>query len=465
MTTAPPPVEATEVCRITVDGPAGRADLAVPVTTTVAALLPVLTRDLPTTPGQATPAWVLQRLGEDPLDPGATPATAGLRHGDVLRLRPADDPLPALHFDDIADGVADRVGRGPGRWHPGLTRGLALLLAGAALTALAAALLTAGAGPATAARCAAVAAVLTVCCAVAARTGAVRGGVLLAGTGALLFAALAGLTLRAAPGPGHLPDTVLGVPGAAAGVVALAAVLLGVGALPLAVPGTAVLTAVAAACGAVLVRAGWTDPARAAALLAVASFVLGHLAPRLALRVARLRVPHLPHDAEELQRDLDPEPGDRLARRVTVATACLDSIAAASALVQSAAVTLLVVLDDGWTGWLLPLTLGAAVLLRARDTDGTLQRIPALLAGAYPPALLLVLRVAPTGPAGAVAAATLLLTAAVFLLLAAGRLPKARLLPIWGHLGDLAETATAIALLPLLLHVLGAYARLRALAG
>ncbi|WP_043475327.1 EsaB/YukD family protein, partial [Kitasatospora sp. MBT66] len=136
MTTAPPPVETTEVCRITVDGPAGRADLAVPVTTTVAALLPVLTRDLPATPDRATPAWVLQRLGEDPLDPEATPATAGLRHGDVLRLRPAEDPLPALHFDDIADGVADRVGRGPGRWHPGLTRALALLLAGTALAAL-----------------------------------------------------------------------------------------------------------------------------------------------------------------------------------------------------------------------------------------------------------------------------------------------------------------------------------------
>ncbi|WP_369826327.1 hypothetical protein [Kitasatospora sp. MBT66] len=44
-------------------------------------------------------------------------------------------------------------------------------------------------------------------------------------------------------------------------------------------------------------------------------------------------------------------------------------------------------------------------------------------------------------------------------------MPQARLLPIWGHLGDLAETATAIALLPLLLQVLGAYTRLRALAG
>ncbi|MCG6495624.1 type VII secretion integral membrane protein EccD [Kitasatospora sp. A2-31] len=464
MTTAPPPVEATEVCRITVDGPTGRADLAVPVTTTVAALLPVLLRALPERAARPDLPWVLQRLGEEPLDPEATPATAGLRHGDVLLLRPAEAALPVPHFDDLADGVAHSVGRAPGRWQPDLTRALALLLAGAALTALAAALLGGGPGPATAARCSAVAAVLAVGAAVTARMRAERGAVLLAGIGALAFAALAGLTARTVPDGGHLPDAT-GVLAGAGAAVALAALLLGVGALPLAVPGTALLAGVATAAGALAVRADWTSPVRAAALAAVALFVLGHLAPRLALRTARLRVPHLPRDAEELQHDTAPEPGDRLARRVTVATACLDAVAAASALVQAAAVTLLVLLDRSWTGWLLPVALGSAVLLRARGTDGTAQRVPALLLGAYAPALVLGLRAAPAGPAGRTAAAAVLLGAAALLLLAAWRLPRARLLPLWGHLGDLAETATAIALLPLLLQVLGAYGALRALAG
>ncbi|MER7752803.1 type VII secretion integral membrane protein EccD [Kitasatospora sp. NPDC097643] len=463
MTTAPPPVEATEVCRITVDGPTGRADLAVPVTTTVSALLPVLLRALPDGPGRADGRWVLQRLGDEPLGPAATPATAGLRHGDVLHLRPAGAPLPVPHFDDLADGVADRVGRGPGRWRPGHTRALALVHAGGALAALTAALLGAGAGPAIAARCAAAAAVLTTACAVTARMRADRGSVLLTGVGALWFVALAGLTLRA-PADGHLPGATA-VLAAAGGVVALAALLLGIGALPLAVPGTALVTGVAAACGAIAVRAGWADAVQAAAVLAVALFVLGHLAPRLALRAARLRVPHLPRDADELQRDIEPEPGERLGHRVTLATACLDTIAAASALVQAAAVTLLAVLDPSWTGWLLPLTLGAAQLLRARGTEGTLQRVPALLCGAYAAALVLVLRAAPAGPAGQAAAITVLLAAAALLPAAAWRLPQARLLPIWGHLGDLAETVTAIALLPLVLQVIGVYARLRALAG
>ncbi|MFD0276381.1 type VII secretion integral membrane protein EccD [Kitasatospora sp. NPDC127111] len=464
MTTAPPPVEATEVCRLTVDGPAGRADLAVPVTTTVSALLPVLLRALPAGPDRADGRWVLQRLGDEPLDPGATPATAGLRHGDVLHLRPAGAPLPVPHFDDLADGVADRVGRGPGRWRPELTRALALVLAGGALAALAAALLGAGAGPATAARCAAVAAVLTTACAVTARMRADRSSVLLTGLGAFGFAALAGLTLRAAPAGGHLPGAT-GVLAAAGGVVAIAALLLGVGALPLAVPGTALVGAIAAACGAIAVRAGRADAVQAAATLAVALFVLGHLAPRLALRAARLRVPHLPRDAAELQRDIEPEPGERLDRRVTLATACLDTIATASALVQAVAVTLLVILDSSWTGWLLPLALGAALLLRARGTEGTLQRVPALLCGAYAAALVLVLRAAPAGPGGQAAAIAVLLAAAALLPAAAWRLPRARLLPVWGHLGDLAETVTAIALLPLLLQVIGVYARLRALAG
>ncbi len=62
--------------------------------------------------------WTLQRLGEDPLDPEATPESAGLRDGDVLHLRPAEAALPALHFDDVSDGVAHTVGSGPGRWRP-----------------------------------------------------------------------------------------------------------------------------------------------------------------------------------------------------------------------------------------------------------------------------------------------------------------------------------------------------------
>ncbi|MEV7325860.1 type VII secretion integral membrane protein EccD [Streptomyces sp. NPDC093970] len=465
MTTAVPLTgRATEVCRVTVETPDGRADLSVPVTTPVSALLPVLLRRLPAATAADGTAWVLQRLGEEPLQPEATPESSGLRHGDVLHLRPADAPLPALHFDDLADGVARTVGDGPGRWRPALTRNLCLGLAGLALTGLAAALLQAGTGRPAAVVAATLAIVLGATCATTARAGADRGSVLVAGVGAFCFAGIAGTVLRGGPADGRLPGptgTLLG----AGCVIAMAAVLFALGALPLVVPGTVLLTAAAAACAAVLAKGSGLRGEQAAAVVAVALFVLGHLAPRLALRTARLRVPQLPHDARELQLDIEPETGTRVSARVSVATACLDVISIASALVWAVALWLLTTREHGWAGVLLTLALSLAVLLRARGTNGTLQRIPAVLAGAYGIALVLVLRTAHGGTAGRGTALAVLLTAAVLLLVGAWRLPRARLLPVWGHLGDLLEIVTAIGLLPLLLQVLHAYAYFRGLAG
>lgn len=465
--TVSPSVPTTDVCRLTVETPEGRADLSVPVSTAVGALLPVLLRHT-AADGTSRPdlqgAWVLQRLGEEALVPEATPESAGLRDGDVLYLRPAEAALPALHFDDVSDGVAQSVGAGPGRWRPELTRNLALALACLALSALAAALLGAGPGPLTAAAAGLIALALATGCAAAARMRADRGGILVAGVGAFGFAALAGATWREGPSGGFAPGTT-GVLLAAGCVVALAGVLLALGALPLAVPGTVLLTTVAAALGAGLSEGAGLRGVQAASVVAVALFVLGHLAPRLALRAARLRVPQLPHDAEELQLDIEPESGDRVAVRVTVATACLDMISVSSALVWAVALWLLVDREDGWVGWLLPLLLSLAVLLRARGTNGTLQRVPAVLAGAYGLGLVLIVRAAPTGPAGRAAVLAVLLAAALLLVVGAWRLPRARLLPVWGHLGDLLETVTAIALLPLLLQVLHAYAYFRGLAG
>ncbi|MEU2336362.1 type VII secretion integral membrane protein EccD [Streptomyces sp. NPDC013172] len=494
-----PSGRATEVCRLTVEAPAGRADLAVPVDTPVSALLPVLLRQAVGPDLQGRP-WVLQRLGTAPLDAEATPESAGLLDGDVLHLRPADAALPAVHFDDVSDGVAHTVGAGSGRWRPGLTRDLGLALSCLALAALAATLLQAGPGPLTAAAAGAVALVLAAGCAVAARTVAARartggaqaggapagrahagraqaaghgqaghgegdrGGVLVAGIGAFGFAALAGAALREGPSGGFAPGPT-GVLLAAGYVVALAGALLALGALPLVVPGTVLLTAVAAATGAALAETTGLHGVQAAALVAVGLFVLGHLAPRLALRTARLRVPQLPHDAEELQLDIEPESGETVAHRVAVATACLDAISISSALVWAVALWLLADREHGWAGWLLPLSLSLAVLLRARGTNGTLQRVPAVLAGAYGLGLVLIVRVAPTGPGGRAAVLAVLLAAALLLLVGAQRLPRARLLPVWGHLGDLLETVTAVALLPLLLQVLDAYGYFRGLAG
>ncbi|MEU3795724.1 type VII secretion integral membrane protein EccD [Streptomyces fructofermentans] len=454
----------TDVCRVTIETPSGRTDLSVPVTTAVSALLPALLRQVPTATASDGTVWVLQRLGEEPLDPETTPETAGLQHGDVLHLRPADAPLPAIHFDDLADGVALTVSDGPGRWRPALTRTLAIAVACLTLASLADVLLGAGPGRRTAAIAIAIAVVLAAACTSLARLQADRGSVLVAGMGAFGFAGGAGMILHA-DAAGVLTPGTIGVLLSAGAAIALAGLLFALRALPLVVPATVLLTAVAAAATAGLVEGFSLRLHQAAAVVAVTLFVIGHLAPRIALRTARLRVPQLPHDADELQDDIEPEPGTQVAHKVPVATACLDAISVASGLVWIPALWLMIAREPGWAGWSLPCALSLAVLLRARNTNGTLQRVPSVLTGACGIALVLVLRTAQDGTTGRGIVLAILLVTAVMLLIGAWRLPRARLLPIWGHLGDLLEIVTAISLLPLMLQVLDAYAYFRGLAG
>lgn len=456
------PLLSAEVCRVSVVGPDSRADLAIPVSLTVSALLPALLDAVKEPAEQRGAPWVLQRLGEDPLDPDGTAESLGLRHGDVLHLRPADQPLPALQFDDIADGVAHVLSARQDRWRPQHTRRLALAMAALVLAALAWALLGFGPGGPAAGGAGGAAVLLALGCVLAARFHADSGTVVLAGVGALLFAGLSGLTFRAGPHGGFAP----GQPGvlvAAGSVVVLAAALLALRPLPPVVPGTALVTALAAGAGAALMRSAHLHGGQAAAVVAVALFVLGHFGPRLALRMARLRVPQLPNNAEELQQDIDPEPQARVERRVTAANDYLDTLSLSSALVYAVGFWFMV-REPGWIGWVLPLAFSGAVLLRARGLTGTWQRVPMVATATVGLALLLVLRAAPHQHNGRAVVVVVLFAAAAALLVAGWRLPTSRLLPVWAHTGDILETLSSIALLPLLLQALHVYAWFRSLA-
>jgi type VII secretion integral membrane protein EccD len=275
----------------------------------------------------------------------------------------------------------------------------------------------------------------------------------------MAMAGLAGLAFRTGPGGGFDP----GVPGllvAAGCVTAVAVALIALRAMPFLLPGTAVVVAAAAA-SAIGLRAAFDWRAgQAVAVVGVALFVLGHFAPRISLRAARLRVPQLPHNAAELQEDTDPEPQERVERRVAAATSYLDALSIGFAL-SFAVVFWFTTREHGWIGWALPLVLGAAVLLRSRGLSGTLQRVPTVVAAGAGLALLLLQQWTTGGPGQRGVAVALLALTAVALLAAAWRLPSTRLLPVWGHSGDIAELLVAMALLPLLLQLLHVYARLR----
>jgi type VII secretion integral membrane protein EccD len=456
-----PSLAGGDVCRVTVSAPHGRVDLAVPVSTTMAVLLPVLLRNLPAKKGeQLSRSWLLQRLGEKPFAPDETPQSLGLRDGDVLYLRPADEPLPVLEFDDIADGVAHAVNARPDRWRPELTGRLLLGLTYLVLAVLAFALLDPALGYATPVCAAAAAVVLAVCSAVD-KVG--RSSTPILGSGACVFAALTGMTaLRGAAGvlTPRSADVLL----AAVGALVMTGALFATRRVPLAVLVTVVLTAVAGVLGAGSAILLGLSATGSAALVAVLLFLPAHWWPRLSLRLARVRVSPLPRNAEELQQDIDPEPEDGVTRRVAVADSCLTGLTVSSSLVALVAAVMLVQWTD-WSGVTLTTVLAGVQLLQARSQAEIWQRTSCVVGGTIG-LLLVVLALAPKlGTTGHVVFLFLLLVAGGLLLVGARRLPRARPLPVWGNIADILEVGMPVALLPVLLQVLNVYLYFRASAG
>jgi type VII secretion integral membrane protein EccD len=441
MTTATSPRLAgagADTCRLTVAGPAKRADLAVPATTTMAELLPVMLQHVVDEAERNQP-WVLQRLGGEPLDAGGTVETLDLRDGDILYLRTTTQAMPAAEFDDIAVGVADSVGDRSGRPGPATTRGLLLGAACVALAAFTAGCFAIRPGWLMAPALGAATVFLLGGCVLATRALADTTAGMITGLWGCAFAALAGLSgSRGAAGilAPTRPDVLL------AGALAM----------------------LAAVAGAWLALAFHWDPVRVTAVLAVAGFIAGTRAVRIVLRAAQIRVPQLPRTAEELQQDIEPEPASAVARRTARAVGYLDSFTVSSAAVFVAAFAVLA-RSPGWAGWVLSLLLSGAVLLRARETDGIWQRTALVLSGAAGTGLVLLTGVARGRELPAAVLLAVLLGAGVLLVIGAGRLPGRRQAPIWGHLAEQLETVTALALVPLLLQLLHVYAYFRSLIG
>ncbi|MFD6529923.1 type VII secretion integral membrane protein EccD [Streptomyces sp. NPDC060184] len=461
--------DSTTVCRITVDGPGRSADLGVPFTVTVGALLPVLVDRLRADDDPDDAGYVLQRLGGEPLDPAATAGSLGLRDGETLSLRRADDVLPPMFFDDLADGVAAVVGARPDRWRPELTRRLFVGLGCLTLAVLAAFVLSASALPAGSGRevtveCGVIAVLLLAGCAVVSRSSAADPAtVLVTGVAGWVFAALAGCAPR---GDGR----VLSLPGrhelllGGACAVAASLVLFFAGRVPVKVFGALLVAALGAEIGSCLsISLDW-DATTSATVVAVTMFVLSAIAPRVVLRLAGLRVPQLPRNADELQEDVEPRSRQDVERRVAAADTCLTLFTVGASVVYAVDLVLLT-RRDTWFEWLLALALAGAVALRSRGVTETGQRVALALAGTLGLTLAVIRLLDDGGTAARASRGVILLAAAALLLLAARRLPSVRLLPIWGHTADILEMVTAIALVPLLLQHLHVYWYFRSLAG
>lgn len=447
-----------ELCRLTVQTPGRRCDVALPVVAPIGELLPLLLDD-PHAEDEPF-AWVIQRLGGPPLDPGATPEILGLYDGATLYVNPATVPLPEAEFDDVSVAVAEFVGARGDQWRPEFSRYLLLaaaIMAVGALCAVSAA--SARSHPLNMAWCVAAGLGLTAWSVIAQRVLDDRVTAVASGLGACAIGILTGFVLaKTKAGMFALDHKSVALIGMCALVPAVA--VCAIGRLPLTLFGTVAAWAAAGLLGDVMTTGFAWSAAQTAAVLAVFMHASGARGVRTALRSAGLRAPLLPRTAAELQQDIDPEPQTVVAQRVARVVAFLNVLFLTTSLLAATACALLARLP-GWIGWTLALLLSVAVLLRSSVVTTAWQRAPLALAGLAGLAALLIVRTAGASSSarGLVLFGVLLGAAA---LCAGSRfMPGRRMLPVWGHLADLLEVWTAVALLPLLLQLFHVYTYIR----
>jgi len=461
----------SDVCRITVVGPDKRVDLAVPASTTVAALMPVLVWHTGAAASneelRADGAFVLQRIGEAPFDPAGTPESLDWLEGEELHLRLAEDPLPELAFDDLADGIATMVNRRGDRWQPEYRRFLFLGLSGVGLLLLAAVLSDRGPILLSAIAGFTLTAVFMLTSVLFARAGD-RPLSLVFGVGGAVFAGLSAMNLfDGVANQLAVNSRSLMVGAAAAAAVAVVLVVaqrLWAEELPYP-PMLAVLITAIAAIFVLWLRSyfGMSGPA-AAGVAAALLFAVIIFAPKIVLRAAQLRGPQLPKTGDELQYDNQPESAADLARRASAADNYL-SVATVCVAICLPFLFQIIMGENGWAGWTLVAVYASALLLRARSFLGVWQRVSLTIAGTIGYGMVIMRASHAATPDVRLLMLIGLAVLLLLLVLAARRPWPRRLLPIWEFIATVLDVVTALAILPLVLDLLGAYPWARGLFG
>jgi type VII secretion integral membrane protein EccD len=439
---------ADDRCLVTVVGERKRVDLAIPARSPIAEYAPRLAGLCGQDDDDALPgAWSLGLAGHRTLPLATSLAEAGVADGQTLYLRDlgegeADEPI-VLDLDELVTDAAERGGGPP--WDA-RARALTTLLAGLLWLVAASAVLSrvAGVSPLTGPLAAGVGLTLPLVALTMRRRGSRTGpAAVLTALGAVPCLAVAGWLL-----PGSAPS---------GGATMAAAVGANLGALAAlaAVPGLATvaveLGAVIAAALAGLLLGIHAHPAQGAAVVAVVCYGLLTLAPWAAGQLAAVA----PFRSRRTRNEVEVVPSAvRSARALLVGWT-----AATSAIL---AIALVVLAGSGTSaGLALSACLAVAVLLRAGTARLAIEVVPAVAAGAaglfavflHPPAWLAI--PADAAPLPLFAAGTALLAAGLLALQRPARPDSPR--PRW--LG-LLSTGCAMAGVPLMLAVLGAFQHL-----
>jgi type VII secretion integral membrane protein EccD len=456
-----------DLCRLTICGPASSVELAVPVHVPLVDLLPALAGHLGghlADAGLEHEGWVLQRLGDRPLREELSIAALGLHDGDTVHLRPRSAQLPPLDFDDLIDGVASGIAGRHDRWRPEMSRHLLACLLAVPLAA-GAGLLAGHAGRPAAALGAGLALLLLACATAASRGLGNRGTARTLGMAAVAYAAIAGAQLpllhdRMAILPGGSgPGPVLLAGGAAATAAAVLATILIGGCDPV-LTGLTAFAAVATVAGA-LASFARIGGVAIAALMLVVVIPLGGAVPVMAFRLTGLRLDPLPTTPAELQENLDPVSGEHVLERTRWADRYMSALY--SALGAMAAGCLAVLgLTAGWKAHLVSIDAIVLLMLHARLMVAAWHKLAAVVPAVAGAIILVTAAGLRATPHTRLELLSGVMVAAGLLWAAERTLPGRKLVPIWGRLGDLLESLTALALLPAALWLVNFYQIARA---
>ncbi|MFL6055849.1 MAG: type VII secretion integral membrane protein EccD [Actinoallomurus sp.] len=462
------PTTGADLCRVTVVGPNRRLDISLPADVPFAELFPTILRyagdDLANV-GLGHGGWVLQRLDEPPLSPSATPNQAGIRDGQVIYLRPGMSQLPEPSFDDVADVVATGVNEKPDRWRPEYARRVALGAASGALVAGAA--LLPSAGPPWMAP-AIVGGMVCLLLLVAGITlsrvvgDSVAGSVM--GFLALPYAFVAGLL---APATKTTPAWHFGASHLMAGFAAVVLVALIAGfAIADAVPVFLGIT-FAALMGTVGTAVAFLDDtvsaAGVAAVTVAVSLAVTPLIPVIAFRIARVTLPPVPRNADDLRRDTLMVDGGVVLNRTRGADRFVTGMATGIALVGLVGEFTLA-FSGGWAAPTTCAVTAVVLMLRSRVFRGRAQRLWFLLSGLAGLVLLAVGRALMAQDQTTRVIVLVALVVGALIVVAVGSwLPGNRPSPFWARAADILEIVMIVGLIVLAPGVLGFYGYIRGL--
>jgi type VII secretion integral membrane protein EccD len=405
--------------------------------------------------------WNLAKLGEGVLDPSRTLASLGVVDGELLQLRKRNENPPPPLYDDVVDAIAESDPSSFRPWTKETARRIGHLAGGFALVAAAFALFMGGSLFGGSALASAVTAGVSAIAFVT--LGAVLVKYYEAGTTGVLITAAGGLPMAFVAGfylvPGVSVRANLLLASGLVVIFACAAIMI-MGA------GITVFIAIATAgfvgIGAFTVATLVAHPAPGIAAGAAAiSLALISVLPRATIWLAKLPLPYIPGNAQELKEDTGFPDYAAIEHRTNVAhnymtgllTGCGIAVAVSSIIAST---------STSVFGMILAVVATLVLLLRARSYANGSQATALLASGMISAAGILLAWLLREDPLGRV-----LWVFGILVLVAAGSLvvgvifPNQRFSPPLRRTVEIIEAICIATVLPLALAVMDLYATLR----